>query len=239
MSVVESRARRTGAHSQISECDVAVDAMLGTGFAALTGLLRRCVADVNALGAPSCHRPSEVCPRTRRKRGGMPSSVETVTMPPRNTASVSAAIPCGGSRDRRHGFRIRSSSSSTGPYLELMKCDDARDLQARGGGFAQGRFGRVLIVAGSMAARGGHLAASCAAIGPGLVRSRTALVRAWSRRWRGIYTEPLDETPAGGIDFAALDRVWDEESLPSGPAIGGPSARRVGTGVLERAPCPS
>src|SRR5262245_13095342 len=39
--------------SEVSECDVLVDAMLGNGFAGgLTGLLQTVVADVNALGVP-------------------------------------------------------------------------------------------------------------------------------------------------------------------------------------------
>ena len=47
--------------SEISECDVLVDAMLGTGFhGGLTGLLQTVVADVNALrSAGRGHRPAD------------------------------------------------------------------------------------------------------------------------------------------------------------------------------------
>ena len=60
--------------SEISECEVIVDAMLGTGFhGELTGLLQTVVADVNAIARAGCRhrfadRPVRGRRRVRRRR---------------------------------------------------------------------------------------------------------------------------------------------------------------------------
>src|SRR5205809_5415099 len=60
--------------SEISECDLIVDAIVGTGFhGPLTGLLETVVADVNALGVPSVviDLPTGVSAESREVEGGV------------------------------------------------------------------------------------------------------------------------------------------------------------------------
>ena len=109
----------------------------------------------------------------------------------------------------------------------------------------KGDFGRVLVIAGSMGRTGAaHLAALGALrSGAGLVtvatpRSCLPIVAAMAPEYM---TEPLDETPTGGIDFAAVDRVLDLKAdvIAIGPGIGqAPATHAFVHGLVERAGVP-
>src|SRR6185503_9753814 len=97
---------------------------------------------------------------------------------------------------------------------------------ARAADSHKGDFGRVMVIAGSVGRSGAaHLAAVGALrSGAGLVtvatpRSCVPIVAAMAPEYM---TEGLEETAAGTIDFAALDRVLDFKAdvIAVGPGLG-------------------
>ena len=103
LTVVEITTRRNGSCTsrEISECDLVVDAILGTGFRGpLSGLLETVVADVN--GLRSCRWCRSTCPPacrpTRRRRGPAIEASMTVTL---GAPKISAGVPAGRLARRR------------------------------------------------------------------------------------------------------------------------------------------
>jgi hydroxyethylthiazole kinase-like uncharacterized protein yjeF len=193
--------------SEISECDLVVDAILGTGFRGqLTGLLETVVADVNGLGVPV----------------------------------VAIDLPTGVSADSHEvaGEAIEASM--------LLEREPMRELvPARAADSHKGDFGRVLIVAGSVGRTGAaHLAALGALrSGAGLVtvatpRSCLPIIASMAPEYM---TEPLDETPAGTVDFPAVERVLDMKAdvIAVGPGLGqAPATTAFVHALVERAGVP-
>ncbi len=109
----------------------------------------------------------------------------------------------------------------------------------------KGDFGRVLIVAGSTGRTGAaHLAALGALrSGAGLVtvatpRSCLPIVASMGPEYM---TEPLDETPSGTVDFAAIDRILevDADVIAVGPGLGqAPGTAAFVQALLERTGAP-
>ena len=134
-----------------------------------------------------------------------------------------------------------------GPHIEILTRERMRELvPARAADSHKGDFGRVLVIAGSFGRSGAaHLAATRrAAIGrrprdhcdAALVRRRSIAAMAPE-----YMTEPLDETPTGTIDYAALDRVLDIKAdvIAVGPGLGqSPGTAAFVQGLLERAGVP-
>jgi NAD(P)H-hydrate epimerase len=118
-------------------------------------------------------------------------------------------------------------------------------VPARAADSHKGDFGRVLIVAGSLGRTGAaHLAALGALkSGAGLVtvatpRSCLAVVAAMAPEYM---TEPLDETAAGTIDYAAVDRILDltADIIAVGPGLGqSPATTAFVHALLERSGVP-
>jgi NAD(P)H-hydrate epimerase len=237
--------------SEISECDVLVDAMLGTGFhGGLTGLLQTVVADVNALGVPvvAIDLPTGLSADSAELDGEAIEASMTVTLaapkiplifPPADTHAGDLVIA-------DIGIPLPVLDEVEGPYLELLTRERMREIvPARAAESHKGDFGRVLIVAGSLGRTGAaHLAALGALrSGAGLVtiatpRSCVPIVAALAPEYM---TEPLDETPSGGIHFAALDRLFEMNAdvIAVGPGIGrDPGTVAFVYGLLERAGVP-
>ncbi len=133
-----------------------------------------------------------------------------------------------------------------GQHLELLTRERMREIvPARAADSHKGDFGRVLIIAGSTGRTGAaHLSAIGALrSGAGLVtiatpRSCLPVVAAMAPEYM---TEPLDETPSGTVDFAAIERVLDIKTdvIAVGPGLG----QSEGTAafvqaLLERAEVP-
>jgi len=195
--------------SEVSECDVLVDAMLGTGFhGALTGLLQTVVADVNALGVPvvAIDLPTGLSADSAELEGEAIEASMTVTLaapkiplifPPADTHAGDLVIA-------DIGIPYPVIDEVEGAYLELLTRERMREIvPTRAAESHKGDFGRVLIVAGSFGRTGAaHLAALGALrSGAGLVtiatpRSCLPIVAAMAPEYM---TEPLDETPSGGI----------------------------------------
>ena len=237
--------------SEISECDVIVDAMLGTGFSGhLTGLLETVVADVNGLGVPvvAIDLPTGVSADTHEVSGEAIEASMTVTLaapkiplvfPPADSNAGDLVIA-------DIGIPLPILDEIEGPYLELLTRERMRELvPVRAADSHKGDFGRVLVVAGSLGRTGAaHLAALGALkSGAGLVtvatpRSCLPIVAAMAPEYM---TEPLDETAAGTVDFAALERVLDMKAdvIAVGPGLGQTTSTAAFVqGLVERAGVP-
>jgi NAD(P)H-hydrate epimerase len=237
--------------SEISECDILVDAMLGTGFhGGLTGLLQTVVADVNALAVPvvAIDLPTGLSADSADLEGEAIEASMTVTLaapkiplifPPADTHAGDLVIA-------DIGIPYPVIDEVEGPYLELLTRERMREIvPARAADSHKGDYGRVLIVAGSIGRTGAaHLAALGALrSGAGLVtiatpRSCVPVVAALAPEYM---TEPLDETASGGVHFAALDRLFemDADVIAVGPGLGqDPGTVAFVHGLLERVGVP-
>jgi len=237
--------------SEISECDVLVDAILGTGFhGQLSGLLETVVADVNSLGVPvvAIDLPTGVSADSHEIEGEAIEASMTVTL---GAPKIPLVLPpadthCGDLVIADIGIPLPILDEVEGPYIELLTRERMRELvPARAADSHKGDFGRVLIVAGSVGKTGAaHLAALGALrSGAGLVTIATprSCVATISGMAPEYMTEPLDETAAGTVDYSALDRVLELKAdvIAVGPGLGqGPSTAAFVQGLVERAGVP-
>lgn len=253
LTVVEiSNAQEWELHfSEISRCDLIVDAILGTGFRGqLNGLLETVVADLNGLGVPivAIDLPTGLSADTSQIEGEAIEASMTITLgapkiplilPPADTYSGDLVIA-------DIGIPFPILDDVEGPYIELLTCERMRELvPVRTADSHKGDFGRVLVIAGSVGRTGAaHLAAIGALrSGAGLVtvatpRSCLPIVAAMAPEYM---TEGLEETAAGTVDFAALDRVLDVKAdvIALGPGLGqAPGTAAFVHGLLERAGVP-
>ena len=237
--------------TEVSECDVVVDAILGTGFRGrLTGLFETVVADVNELGVPivAIDLPTGVSADTAELSGEAIEATMTVTLaapkiplvfPPADTHAGDLVIA-------DIGIPAPLLDELDGQYLELLTRERMRGiLPARAAESHKGDFGRVLIVAGSFGKSGAaHLAALGALrSGAGLVTVATprSCLPILASMGAEYMTVPLDETPSGAIDFASLDRVLELKAdvIALGPGIGQePGTAAFVHGLLERTGVP-
>ena len=237
--------------SEISQCDLLVDAILGTGFRGqLNGLLETVVADLNGLGVPivAIDLPTGLSADTPQVEGEAIEASMTITLgapkiplilPPADTYSGDLVIA-------DIGIPLPILDDVEGPYIELLTRERMRELvPARTADSHKGDFGRVLVIAGSVGRTGAaHLAAIGALrSGAGLVtvatpRSCLPIVAAMAPEYM---TEGLEETTAGTVDFAALDRVLDFKAdvIAVGPGLGqSPGTAAFVHGLVERAGVP-
>ena len=237
--------------TEISECDLIVDAIVGTGFrGTLSGLLETVVADVNGLGVPvvSIDLPTGLSADSHEVESEAIEASMTVTLA---APKIPLVFP---PADARAGDLVIADigipypviDELEGQYLELLTRERMRELvPVRAPESHKGDFGRVLIVAGSRGRTGAaHLAAVGALkSGAGLVtiatpRSCLPIVAAMGPEYM---TEPLEETAAGTIDFSALDQVLDfnADVIAVGPGLGqDPSTAAFVQGLVERAGVP-
>jgi NAD(P)H-hydrate epimerase len=253
MTVVEiTNAQEWELHfSELSECQLVVDAILGTGFRGqLAGFLETVVADLNALGVPivSIDLPTGVSADSAIVEGPAVEASMTVTLaapkiplvfPPADSHAGDLVIA-------DIGIPLPLLDELEGQHLAILTRDEMREVvPARTADSHKGDFGRVLIVAGSLGRAGAaHLAALGALrSGAGLVtvatpRSCLPVVASMGPEYM---TEPLDETELGTVDFAAIDRVLDLKSdvIAIGPGLGqAPSTAAFVHALLERSGVP-
>src|SRR4051812_16990249 len=253
LTVVEiSNAQEWELHfSEISRCELVVDAILGTGFhGQLSGLLETVVADINGLGLPivAIDLPTGLSADTCDVEGEAIEASMTITLaapkiplilPPADTYSGDLVIA-------DIGIPLPILEEVEGPYIELLTRERMRELvPARAADSHKGDFGRVLVIAGSLGRTGAaHLAALGALrSGAGLVtvatpRSCLPILASMAAEYM---TLPLDETPAGTVDFAALDRVLEftADVIACGPGLGqDPGTAAFVHALLERCGVP-
>ena len=237
--------------TEISECDLVVDAILGTGFRGqLSGLLETVVADVNALGVPivSIDLPTGVSADTHVVDGTAIEASMTVTLgAPKIPLVFPPADSHGGDLVIADiGIPYPVFEELDGEYLEILTRERMREIvPARVADSHKGDFGRVLVVAGSNGRTGAaHLSAVGALrSGAGLVtiatpRSCVPVIAAMAPEYM---TEGLDETASGTIDYGAIDRVLDIKAdvIAVGPGLGqAPSTSAFVHALVERAGVP-
>lgn len=237
--------------SEISRCELLVDAILGTGFnGQLSGLLETVVADVNGLGVPvvAIDLPTGVSADTHEVAGEAIDASMTVTLAaPKIPLILPPADSHGGDLVIADiGIPLPILDEVEGPYIEILTREDMRDLvPARTPDSHKGDFGRVLIIAGSVGRFGAAHLAGLGALrsGAGLVTIATArscvpVIAAMAPEYM---TEPLDETASGTIDYSALDRVLDIQAdiIAVGPGLGqSPGTAAFVQGLLERTGVP-
>ncbi len=237
--------------SELSECDLIVDAIVGTGFRGqLSGLLETVVADVNGLGVPivAIDLPTGLSADSHLVEGEAIEATMTVTLA---APKIPLVFP---PADARTGDLVIADigipypviDELEGPYLELLTRERMRELVAvRAPDSHKGDFGRVLIVAGSIGRTGAaHLAAIGALrSGAGLVtiatpRSCLPVIASMAPEYM---LEPLDETPAGTVDFSAIDRLLEIKTdvVAIGPGLGqSPGTTALVHALVERAGVP-
>lgn len=234
--------------SEISECELIVDAILGTGFQGqLSGLLETVVADVNGLGVPvvAIDLPTGISADSHEIEGEAIEASMTVTLAAPKIPLVlpPADTHCGDLVIADIGIPLPILDEVEGPYIEILTRERMREIvPARAADSHKGDFGRVLIIAGSFGKTGAaHLAAIGALrSGAGLVtiatpRSCVPIIAAMGAEYM---TEPLEETSGGAIDYAAADRVLDMKAdvIAIGPGLGhDPSTAAFVQAIVERA----
>jgi NAD(P)H-hydrate epimerase len=218
--------------SEISQHDLIIDALFGTGLkTALSGLYETAVADMNGSGIPivSIDLPSGMSADTPDLIGDCVDASVTVTLgapklplilPPAEQKSGEVVIA-------DIGIPMGVIEQLEGPHIELVTREQLRPLLApRAPDSHKGDFGRVVIVAGSVGKTGAASLAAQGALrsGAGLVtvacpRSCQPVVAAHGLEYM---TEPLEETPGGTVHFAAAETVLgiDADVLVAGPGLG-------------------
>ncbi len=218
--------------SEISQCDLIVDAIFGTGLKSpLAGLMETVAADVNASGIPvvAVDLPTGLSADHAEPIGECIRANITVTLaapklplvlPPGEAQAGSIVVA-------DIGIPPEVVDGLSGPRIELLTREAMREiLQPRESDSHKGDYGHVLVIAGSRGKTGAaHLAAVGALrSGAGLVtiatpRTAQPIVAAMGAEYM---TVPLDETPDGTIALSALDPVleFEPDVIAAGPGLG-------------------
>ena len=237
--------------SEISEHDLIVDALFGTGLrSALTGIYETVIADINTSDLPvvSIDLPSGMSADTPDLIGDCIDATITVTLgapkvplilPPAEQKSGEVVIA-------DIGIPAEVFETLEGPRLELLTRDRMRPLiSPRAADAHKGDFGRVLIVAGSRGKSGAAILAARGALrsGAGLVTiaSPASVMPIIAAHAPEYMTEGLSETEAGTVDAFAVDRVlaFDADVIAVGPGLGrGPDVTRFVRMLVDRCEAP-
>lgn len=237
--------------SQVSACDLIVDAVFGTGFKGpLSGMLETVVADVNGTPTPvvAIDLPTGLSADLADVEGEAIHASMTVTLaapkiplvlPPAETHVGDLVIA-------DIGIPEAVIDEVEGAWLELLTRETMRPLvQPRAPESHKGDFGRVLVIAGSMGKTGAaHLAAA------GALRSGAGLVTIAAPRpcvpilaalGAEYMTEPLGSDTDDHIGEDNLEAVlaMQADVIAVGPGLGrDASTGRFVQRLLERSGLP-
>jgi len=237
--------------SEVSACDLIVDALFGTGLSRpLEGLLETVVRDVNASGLPvvAIDLPSGLSGSTADVIGPAVEADLTVTFAAPKLPHVlpPGEAHCGEVVTVEIGIPSEIIEALDGPRVEVItRAAVAGSLQPRDADSHKGDYGRVLVVAGSVGRTGAAYLAGMAALrsGAGLVTVATpaSVLPIVASMGAEFMTRPLDET-GGVIDGRrALDAILEASAdvIAIGPGLGtGPEIRELVFGLIERAGVP-
>jgi ADP-dependent NAD(P)H-hydrate dehydratase / NAD(P)H-hydrate epimerase len=237
--------------SEISQYDLIVDAIFGTGFRGpVTGMIETVIADVNNTAIPviAIDLPTGLSADVAEVEGEAIQASMTVTLA---APKIPLVLPPGESRAgdlviADIGIPSHVIDEVEGQWLELLTRDSMRTLiQPRTHDSHKGDYGRVLVVAGSLGKTGAAHLSACGALrsGAGLVTVSTPLscvpiVAAMAPEYM---TRPLAETAAGTIDLPALEDVLETPAdvIAMGPGLGGnPATVQFVQGLFERSGIP-
>ena len=218
--------------SEISEHELIVDAMFGTGLkSALSGIYETIIADINGSATPvvSIDVPSGMSADTHDLIGDSIDATVTVTLgapklplilPPAEEKSGEVVIA-------DIGIPAGIIEALEGPRVELLTREQIRALiSPRAADVHKGDFGRVLIVSGSRGKTGAAVLAAAGALksGAGLVTVATprGIVPIVAAHAPEFMTEPLEETVDGTVHFAAAEQVLGirTDVIAVGPGLG-------------------
>jgi hydroxyethylthiazole kinase-like uncharacterized protein yjeF len=215
----------------VADCDLVVDAILGTGFKPpVKGLYAEAIATINQNGKPivAVDIPSGADSDSMQPQSGdgICHSDAIVTF----TAPRPAHVLGGLTRGPVVVIPIGSPDEAIVSSLNLevtVARDLSRLLAPRPLDSNKGMYGHALIVGGSLGKSGAAAMAGMAVLRAGAGLSTVAVpgsvlpsVASFAAE---LMTEPLQETKAGGIDTAALDRVNE--------LAGGMTVVAVGPGI--------
>jgi NAD(P)H-hydrate epimerase len=167
--------------SEVSDCDLIVDAIVGTGFhGPVTGLLETVIGDVNGLGVPVVANdlPSGVSADSHEVEGDAIEASMTVTLAAQKVPLILPPADAYGGDLVIADIGIPASviDDLDGPWLELLTRERMRELvPARAADSHKGDFGRVLVIAGSLGRTGAAHLSEVGALrsGAGLVKIAT------------------------------------------------------------------
>jgi hydroxyethylthiazole kinase-like uncharacterized protein yjeF len=237
--------------SEISTCDLIVDAIFGTGLKSpLAGTLETVAADINASGIPvtAVDLPSGLSADHADPIGDCIQATMTVTL---GAPKLPLVLPSG---EAKAGSIVVADigippgviENLAGPRLELLTREAMREMvHPREADSHKGDYGRVLIVAGSRGKTGAaHLAATGALrSGAGLVtvatpRSAQPVVAAMGAEYM---TVALEETVEGQAAQGAVERLleFEQDVIAIGPGLGtGQDVTALVEGLIERSESP-
>ena len=237
--------------SEISQCALLIDAIVGTGLAsALGGMMETVVADINASGIPivSIDLPSGMSADTPHLAADCIHASMTVTLA---APKLPLVLPPGEAHAgdvviADIGIPLDVLEGLDGPEIELLTPEQVRMLiEPRAPESHKGDFGRVTIVAGSRGKTGAaHLAAAGALrSGAGLVTVATpaSCQPILASMAAAIMTEPLTETSHGTVAATAIETVlaFQHDVIACGPGLGrGPEVAEFVRALLDRSTVP-
>jgi len=237
--------------SEIAQCSLIVDAIVGTGLkSALGGMMETVVADVNASSIPivSIDLPSGLSADTPRILGDCIDASMTVTLA---APKLPLVLPPG----EEHagdvviadiGIPHEVIDGVEGQRIELLTPEQLREIvEPRAADSHKGDFGRVTIVAGSRGKTGASHMAAMGALrsGAGLVTVATpaSVLPIVASMAPEFMTEPLDESAEGTVSAKAIERLLElsHDVIACGPGLGrGPCVTEFVRALLDRATVP-
>ena len=228
--------------SEISQCTLIVDAILGTGLtSAVSGMLETVIADVNASDIPivAVDLPSGLSADTPHLPGDCINAAMTVTLaapklplvlPPGEAYAGDVVIA-------DIGIPYEVIEGLEGRYVDLLTPEQLRELiEPRTADAHKGDFGRVTMIAGSLGKTGAALLAGMGALrsGAGMVTIATpaSCLPIVASMAPELMTEPLSESE-GGVAEGAIERVLQlqQDVVACGPGLG----RTLGASAFVRA----
>jgi hydroxyethylthiazole kinase-like uncharacterized protein yjeF len=237
--------------SEISKCDLIVDAIFGTGLKSpLGGMLETVAADVNASGIPvtAIDLPTGLSADHAEPIGDCIRAAMTVTLA---APKLPLVLPPGEARAGNIvvadiGIPPEVIENLAGPRLELLTRDAMRQvIHPRESDSHKGDYGHVLLVGGSRGKTGAAHLAAIAALrsGAGLVsvatpRSSQPIIAAMAPEYM---TVALDESPEGQVALGGVERILELEQdvIAVGPGLGtGPEVTAFVHELVERSESP-
>jgi len=222
----------TGLHGALEGADLVVDALLGTGVRGpATEPVAGVIEAINAAGRPVCSLdlPSGLSADHGELLGPTVRATLTVTF---GLPKVGLFLPAGlahAGRVEVVDLGVPRAWIEDGVASALLEADDVRAwLPSRPVDAHKGRFGHLLVVAGSLGKTGAAVLACRGAlrVGTGLVTCATAASQqpvVASHLVEGM-TEALPETTSGSLSSKAGERIvnWARrmEAVALGPGLG-------------------
>jgi NAD(P)H-hydrate epimerase len=218
--------------SEISQCTLIVDAIVGTGLKSpLGGMMETVVADVNASGIPivSVDLPSGMSADTPHLIGDCIDASMTVTLA---APKLPLVLPPGEGHAgdviiADIGIPYDVVEQLEGKRVELLTPEQIRELVVpRAPESHKGDFGRVTIVAGSRGKTGAAHLAAVAALrsGAGLVTVATpgSCLPVIASMAPEFMTEPLPESDNGSVAPESVEAVLElqHDVIACGPGLG-------------------